>query len=135
MSYSAIPTDECGYPTVPAEQQWLEGATWHIAHHIARKLWLQDQLSDKKFQLIERDKEWYFAQAVNHAKQWHNVDEAETVKNSVLRTIPDVQAHASFFANMQLPEQRKFRPKAGSALVSTINVISTTAQGDNPATT
>ena len=24
ISYEAIPTDDCGYPTIPAEQQWLE---------------------------------------------------------------------------------------------------------------
>jgi hypothetical protein len=43
-----------------------------------------------------------------------------------------MQDHASFFANMQLPEQRKFRPKAGVALVSSINVLN--GQGPNPAT-
>ena len=134
MSYSAIPTDDCGYPTIPAEQQWMEAGAHFIAHKIARKLWLRNELGADKYQIIERDKEWYFAQAVNHAKQWNGVDEAETVKNSVVRTIPDLQAHASFFANMQLPEQRKFRPKAGVGLVSTINVLSQTAQGANPAT-
>jgi len=134
MAYSAIPTDDCGYPTIPAEQQWLEAASHYIAHKIAKKLWLRNELTNDKFQIIERDKEWYFAQAVNHAKQWNGVDEAESVKNSVVRTIPDLQAHASFFANMQLPEQRKFRPKAGTGLVSTINVVSATAQGSNPAT-
>lgn len=134
MSYLAIPTDDCGYPTIPAEQQWLEAASHYIAHRIARKLWLRSEITDAKFQIIERDKEWYFAQAVNHAKQWNGVDEAETVKNSIIRTIPDLQAHASFFANMQLPEQRKFRPKAGIGLVSTINVVSQTTQGSNPAT-
>jgi hypothetical protein len=133
MSYSAIPTDDCGYPTIPAEQQWVEAASHYIAHRIARKLWLRSEITDAKFQIIERDKEWYFAQAVNHAKQWHNVDEAESVKNSVVRTIPDLQAHASFFANMQLPEQRKFRPKGTNNLVSTINTISPNVQGPNPA--
>lgn len=134
MSYSAIPTDECGYPTIPAEQQWLEAGAHYIAHKIARKLWIRNEIASDKYQIIERDKEWYFAQAVNHAKQWHNVDEAESVKNSVVRTIPDLQAHASFFANMQMPEQRKFRPKAGVALVSTINVLTQNGQGPNPAT-
>jgi hypothetical protein len=132
MSYSAIPTDDCGYPTIPAEQQWLEAGAHYIAHRIARKLWIRNELAGDKFQVIERDKEWYFAQAVNHAKQWNGVDEAETVKNSVMRTIPAVQDHASFFANMQLPEQRKFRPKASTALVSTINVVA--ANAPNPAT-
>ena len=132
MSYSAIPTDDCGFPTIPAEQQWLEAGAHYIAHRIARKLWIRNELAGDKFQVIERDKEWYFAQAVNHAKQWNGVDEAETVKNSVMRTIPQVQDHASFFANMQLPEQRKFRPKASTALVSTINVVA--ANAPNPAT-
>ena len=134
MSYSAIPTDECGYPTIPAEQQWLEGASHHVAWHIAKKLWIRNELTNDKFQMIERDKEWYFAQAVNHAKQWNGVDEAETVKNSVIRTIPDIQAHASFFANMQLPEQRKFRPKAAVSLTADINTVGTNVQGPNPAT-
>lgn len=122
MAYSAIPTDDCGYPTIPAEQQWLEAATHYIAHKIAKKLWIRNELAADKYMMIERDRDWYFAQAVNHAKQWNGVDEAESVKNSVVRTIPDIQAHASFFANMQLPEQRKFRPKAGTGLISTINM-------------
>jgi hypothetical protein len=134
MSYSAIPTDECGYPTIPAEQQWLEAGAHYIAQRIARKLLIRGEINPQIYQMIEQDKEWYFAQAVNHAKQWNGVDEAETVKNSVVRTIPQLQDHASFFANMQLPEQRKFRPKSGVALVSTINAVSPSVNGPNPAT-
>lgn len=133
ISYSAIPTDECGYPTIPAEQQWLEGGSHYIAYKIARKLWIRNEFAADKFQIIERDRDWYFAQAVNHAKQWNGVDEAETVKNATVRTIPAIQDHASFFANMQLPEQRKFRPKAGTALVSTIHTVGENVQGPNPA--
>lgn len=134
MAYEAIPTDDCGYPTIPAEQQWLEAAAHFVAHRIARRLWIRNEISSDKFQIIERDKEWYFAQAVNHSKQWHNVDEAESVKNSVVRTIPDLQAHASFFANMQLPEQRKFRPKAGTGLISTINTTASMTTNPNSST-
>lgn len=134
MAYLAIQTDECGYPTIPQEQEWLEAASHHVAWHIAKKLWIRDEIKENKFLIIERDKEWYFAQAVNHSKQWNGVDEAETVKNSVIRTIPSLQDHSSFFANMQLPEQRKFRPKAGIGLTSTINVLSENVQGPNPAT-
>lgn len=110
MSYDAIPTDEEGNPTVPAEQQWLEGATHYVAFKIAKRMWMKDQLSDKKFQHIERDRDWYFAQAVNHSKQWNGVDQAESVKNATVRTVPDLQAHNTFFANMQLPEQRIYNP-------------------------
>ena len=112
ISYDAIPTDDDGYPMIPAEQPWLEGAAHHLAWKKARKLWITDSITQNKYQIIERDRDWYFSQAVNNAKQWHNVDHAETVKNATVRTIPDLQAHASFFANFGLPEQRKFRPKS-----------------------
>jgi hypothetical protein len=121
ISYEAIPTDDCGYPTIPAEQQWLEAAAHYIAYKIAKKLWLRDEIRGDKYQIIERDKEWYFAQAVNFSKQWNGVDDAESFKNQHVRTIPSIQDHASFFANMQLPEQRYFRPKAGGNINNTPN--------------
>ena len=123
MAYDAIPTDEEGYPTIPAEQQWMEAAAHYIAHRIARKLFMKDSISEKKYMIIERDKEWYFAQAVNHSKQWNGVDEAEFVKNSHVRTVPDLQAHNTFFANMQIPEQRNFRGK--NLNTTTVTVINT----------
>lgn len=113
ISYDAIPTDCDGYPTIPAEQQWLEAAAFYLAHKIARKMWLRNEITSEKYQLIDRDRDWYFAQAVNHSKQWNGVDEAESFKNQMVRTIPTIQDHASFFANMQLPEQRNFREKSG----------------------
>jgi hypothetical protein len=111
MAYDAIPTDECGYPMIPAEQQWLEAASHELAWKAARKRWIQDSLAGDKYGEIQKERDWYFAQAVNHAKQWHNTDDAESQKNAHVRTIPDIQAHASFFANLQLPEQRNFRDK------------------------
>jgi hypothetical protein len=109
MSIEAIPTDESGLPTIPAEQAWMEAATHHLAWKAARKRWLADALTDKKYQIIERDRDWYFAQAVNQSKIPQNVDQMESLKNTHLITIPDIQAHAAFFANMQIPEMRKFR--------------------------
>lgn len=107
-----IPTDENGAPLIPGDQSWLEAAAHYLAYKAARKRWFEDTLSDKKFLLIERDKEWYFAQAVNSAKLDQNVDQAESFKNSYIRTIPDLQAHSSMFANFQLPEERQFRDKS-----------------------
>jgi hypothetical protein len=120
LSYEGIPVDEEGYPTIPGEQQWITAASFYIAHKIAFKLWIKNEVSDKAFQIIERDKEWYFAQAVNHSKQWQNVDDAESVKNAQVRTIPAMQDHSSFFANMQLPEQRSFRQKTNSRFTGNI---------------
>jgi len=115
LSYEAIPTDCDGFPTIPAEQQWLEAATFYLAYKIARKMWIRNEISSDKFELIERDRDWYFAQAVNHAKQFNGVDDMESFKNQMVRTIPSIQDHSSFFANMQLPELRFFRNKIGTS--------------------
>lgn len=111
LAYEAIPTDEEGNPIIPADQSWLEAASHYIAYKEARKRWLKDALSGDKFQIIERDKEWYFAQAVN-TKFPQNVDQMESMKNSVLKTIPTINDHKSFFANMQLPEKRYFKGRS-----------------------
>ena len=114
ISYSAIPIDDCGFPIIPAEQQWVEAASHQIAWKIARRLKIKGKISNDAYAIIERDRDWYFAQAVNHSKQWNSVDEAESYKNMAIRTIPKIQDHSSFFANMQLPEQRYFRPHSYS---------------------
>ena len=116
IAYEAIPTDEEGYPTIPAEQQWLEGATNYIAAKIAKKLWLKNELASDKYREIDKDRDWYFSQAVNHSKQLNGVDDAESFKNQMVRTIPSIQDHASFFANMQLPEQRYFRGASNTTI-------------------
>jgi hypothetical protein len=120
ISYEAIPTDDQGYPTIPGDQSWLEAASHYLAYKEGRKRWMQDALTTEKFGYIERDKEWYFAQAVN-TKFPQNVDQMESQKNAYVRTIPDIQAHASFFANMQLPEQRKFRTSSAIGLTTSPN--------------
>jgi hypothetical protein len=109
MAIEAIPTDEDGAPLIPAAQEWLEAAVHELAWKAGRKLRRTGSIDPGFYAEIQRDRDWYFAQAVNQAKLDQNVDQAESTKNSVLRTIPDVQAHASFFANMQLPERRNFR--------------------------
>lgn len=129
IAYTAIPTDECGYPTIPAEQQWLEGAATFIGRKLAFKMYLRNEITKDKYQEIDKERDWYFAQAVNHAKQWGSVDEAESVKNSHVRTIPAMQDHNTFFANMQLPEMRKFRPK----VMDTIFINNVIDNGINPA--
>ena len=131
ISYEAIPTDECGYPTIPAEQQWLEAAAWYVAHKIARKLWIRNEIAGDKFQLIERDRDWYFAQAVNFSRQPNGVDEAEVYKNMLVQTIPNIQDHSSFFANLQIPEQRNFRPKLGGAVINRAEAKSTVQSSNN----
>lgn len=127
ISYYAIPTDDDGYPMIPADEQWQKAAMFELAYWWALGAWNADEISDKKFQVIERERDWYFAQAVNYSKTSLLLDRMESMKNDNLRTIPVVNQHGNFYRNMQLPERRKFRPQSGgSNSIST--VTSTTSK-------
>lgn len=120
MAVEIIPTDEHGGPLIPADQSWLEAASHDLAWKASRKLRRTGSVDPSFARDIERDRDWYFAQAVNSAKLNSNVDQAESAKNGYVRTIPDLNAHSSFFANFQLPEQRYFRGATNSGQNKTI---------------
>ena len=104
MAYLAIPTDEDGMPMIPADEWWRNAVKYQIAFKIAFKLMLQGNITDKAFQIIERERDWAVAQAVNKSKI-PSIDEMESFKNQWLRLIPNYNNHSTFFKNMQLPEK------------------------------
>jgi len=114
VAIETLPVDEDGYPVIPAEQAWMEAASHHLAWKQARRLRRTNSIDKDFYMEIMQDRDWYFAQAVNQSKLDQNVDQAESTKNSYVRTIPDLQAHASFFANFQLPEERSFRDNSSN---------------------
>jgi hypothetical protein len=114
LNYKAIPTDDAGYPLIPSDEQWRKAAEFEIAYRYAYRAMIKDEITAPKFQLIERDRDWYFSQAVNYSKTSLPLDEMESFKNDTLRTIPDPNMHSNFFRNMQLPERRVFRPQSGA---------------------
>lgn len=110
MAYRAIPTDERGYPMVPADQRWINAMVHELAWKVIRRMRLAGTFTDKEmYREIERDRDWYVAQAVNGSKI-PSIDEMESWKNEWLRTIPKVNHHQNFFRNMQAPEERYIHP-------------------------
>lgn len=104
MSYLAIPTDDEGYPMIPADEWWRQAVQYEIAYKIAFKMFIQGNITDKAFQMIEKERDWKVAQAVNKTKI-PGIDEMESFKNQWLRLIPKYNNHSSMFRNMQLPEK------------------------------
>jgi hypothetical protein len=104
MSYLAIPTDEEGYPLIPADEWWRQAVQYEIAYKIAFKMFIQGNITDKVYQMIEKERDWKVAQAVNKTKT-PGIDEMESFKNQWLRLIPKYNNHSSMFRNMQLPEK------------------------------
>jgi hypothetical protein len=104
MAYLAIPTDEEGFPLIPADEWWRQAVQFEIAYKIAMKLFIQGNILDKTFQYIEKERDWKVAQAVNKSKM-PSIDEMESFKNQWLRLIPNYNNHNTFFKNMQMPER------------------------------
>lgn len=96
IAYDAIPTDNEGNPMIPADEQWVKAAEFEIAYRIGYILWSIDKLKDKVFAMLERDRDWYFAQAVNYSKmlsvdQMHalTVDNDNGISSKESRQGPD----------------------------------------------
>jgi hypothetical protein len=104
MAYLAIPTDDEGLPMIPADESWRQAVAYEIAYKIAFKMFMQGNITDKVFQMIERERDWKVAQAVNRSKI-PSVDEMESFKNQWLTLIPNYNNHSTFFKNMQLPQK------------------------------
>ncbi len=105
IAYKAVPTDKNGFPLIPDHASWRLAMEYEIAYRISFKLWLQGKLADRKFQLIERDRDWYAAQARN-SSMGNSLDEEETSKNHFTRFFGKYNsAHSSFFGNMSFPEK------------------------------
>jgi len=108
LAYKAIPTDGQGFPMIPAEEQWVQAAVHEIAWKAARKLWYSNKITTDKFQKLEQERDWYFAQAVTYSKM-PSIDQRESIKNDRLRTYTNIDHHNTFFRNYQMPEHRYFR--------------------------
>jgi|694.fasta_scaffold48943_12 hypothetical protein len=96
LSYTAFPVDDRGFPLVPDDEAFVEALEWYVAYRIAYKLWLNDRLSDKKLQFINKEKDWYMGKAITRTKRLTK-DQLESWKNMTLRLIPKINEHATQF--------------------------------------
>ena len=100
-----IPLDDEGYPMIPNEEFWRNAVKWEIGYKIAFKAFMSDVLTENKFKYIERDRDWYIAQAVNKTKIFTNDDEAQSFVNQTVALIPRGTGHENFFRNISREQQ------------------------------
>lgn len=105
ISYKGIPLDDEGYPMIPNEEFWRNAVKWEIGYKIAFKAFMSDVLTENKFKYIERDRDWYIAQAVNKTKIFTNDDEAQSFVNQTVALIPRGTGHENFFRNISREQQ------------------------------
>jgi len=98
ISYSALATDEFGYPLIPDNESFKVALEYYIIHRTLEGLWSMGKITDKVFQYYEQKRHYYSAQATN-SMQIKNMDQMETMFNALNRMIIDVNPHETFYKN------------------------------------
>lgn len=99
ISYQAIPTDVEGYPLVPDSQSFLDALYWYITMKLLYPKWAAGQIRDAVYYDAKRSWNYYCKQAYGDAMM-PDPDQMESIKNSWLRLVPNIDAHSSFYSSM-----------------------------------
>jgi hypothetical protein len=103
ISYSALATDEFGYPLIPDNESFKVGLEYYIIHRTLEGLWSMGKITDKVFQYYEQKRHYYSAQATN-SMAIKNMDQMETMFNALNRMIIDVNPQQTFYKNFGIKE-------------------------------
>jgi hypothetical protein len=106
MAYLSVPTDEEGLPLIPDDTSYQLAVKKYLTMKIDYIAWRRGELRPDIFQHSEQEWQWYVGQAGNKAKM-PSIDQLEGIKNQVLRLLPNINAHETFFRDQVAPEIRR----------------------------
>lgn len=106
ISYKFISTDEFGYPLVPDNESFKVGLEYFIIHRYLEGLWSMGKITDKVFQYYEQKRHYYSGQATN-SMTIQNIDQMETMMNSINRMIIETNPQQTFYKNFGAKERIK----------------------------
>lgn len=96
VSYWGYPIDEDGFPMCPDNIKFKQALAAYIRYKIDYQLWRRNDVARDVFEYSEREWLWYVGAAGN-AGRMPNLDKMESIKNQVLRLIPRIDRHSSFY--------------------------------------
>lgn len=91
-SFDRLALDEDGFPMIPDNESMINAIKYHIMQNYAEALWYVGKITDKVFQHIQQQRDWYVGQAASSLKLL-NIDHAEAMANSINRLIVDTRTH------------------------------------------
>ena len=106
IAYLAVPTDDDGLPLIPEDTSYQLAIKKYLTMKIDYIAWRRGELRSDIFQHSEQEWQWYVGQAGNKAKM-PSIDQLEGIKNQVMRLLPNINAHETFFATQVSPEIRR----------------------------
>jgi len=99
MSYQAVPTDSEGYPMIPDVASFHEALYWYINMKLMYPEWKLGRTRDAVYYDARRSWNFYCKQAYGDAMM-PDADQMESIKNSWLRLVPNINEHDSFFSTL-----------------------------------
>src|SRR3990167_732016 len=102
MAYLAFPTDGEGFPMVPDDITYKVALKKYLMQKFRYIDWSKDPSNAGKRALFEYDESewmWYVGKAISKSKIPHP-EQMESLKNQVVRLIPHLNEHDSFFKNL-----------------------------------
>lgn len=109
MAYLAFPTDKEGYPMIPDDVKYKKAVTMYLVQRIRYIAWSMDPTNSGKRALFDYDEKewlWYCGAATNKAKMPHP-EQMESIKNQIVRMIPNINESDTFFQNLGSKQLRK----------------------------
>jgi hypothetical protein len=98
LSYSAIITDEDGYPMVPDNISYLEAIYWYITQKIAFQKYIRGEWNERMYANMRNSWNYYCKQAYAEA-MLPNEDEMESIKHTWNKIYPEYHDHSSFYSH------------------------------------
>jgi len=99
LAYQAVPTDAEGYPLVPDDHSFMDALYWYIVMKTLYPKWVGGQVRDAVYFEARRSWNYYCKQAYGNAMM-PDADQMESVKNSWLRLVPNINQHSEFFSTL-----------------------------------
>jgi hypothetical protein len=99
MAYTAFPLDEDGFPEVPDDISFREALFSYIVKKLKYIDYLDEKISENRYHRLERTWDFYCKQAAGKM-QMPDLDQLESIKNWSLRLLPNINDHATYFANL-----------------------------------
>lgn len=99
LSYQALQTDEDGFPMIPDNEKIKEAIKYYILFQYMEPLFMMGKISDKAFQYIEQQYNWYVGAAQSSSKL-NNMDQLEATMNSINRLLIEDQAYNNHYKGM-----------------------------------
>ncbi len=99
VSYQAIPTDSDNYPLIPDDESFFEAIYWYINMKLTYPEWKAGRIRDAVYYDAKSSWNYYRKQAYANAMM-PNADQLESIKNTWIRLIPEINAHDTFYSTL-----------------------------------